>query len=474
MTSEGSDPTMETIDLHLNADDPENLEEESSGGTDHPRRLLRVRDELWAWGGNTRAVRIDGTKVCHWDEDDDDVRAVAVSDDGTVVAVGFDSGFTSLYTYDASEVVGDDGAADAAGGEEKKKKHPFGTTTPSPKHCKAGPTFAAPVRDMQFYPGSSSLLAVATEEGLCVLDLSNDSGTQEKYLEEEAAKHHNGSGIRGIAFTKNIMASLSMDGRLCLWDVSDASPSNWKLLQREEGRCVTKRDLGEMLGCADAWDRSCRPVFLSDPTILALPGETYLQLRKIVDGKNVTVFDQPLEKGHIESVVALASHGSHLVSTGRDKRVVLWLLEEVRRLRPICCCCCWISRYSYSRMFPPIVGPKRRCSQSKICAPDCRVGIGAYRCPVGRERRSSSRCMREWNVGDHDGHSCARAVVVVGRRGWNQQCHGIGRGASDGKGAGSSKSGESQFADDDEDRFPETYRITESILGGQKDKHDRL
>jgi WD40 repeat protein len=327
MTQETKTPT--TIDLHLNKDEDE-IE-------DHPRRLLRVpgTGELLAWGGDTGAIRAiltEGTSattatlmIRHWDEDDD-VRAVAVSHDGTRIAVGFDSGSTVIYSYSSDEIL-----AAAAG-----KQHPFCYQKPSPKHCQAGPTFSAAIRDLQFYPNSLELLAVATEEGLCVLDLSQNN--QERYLQEEAAKHHDDSGIRGIAFSPDgsIMASLAMDGRLCLWDTPGNKPaasSAWKLKHREKGRCVTKKDNGELLG-ADAWDRACRPHFRSNE-ILAVPGETYLQLRHCQHATET--YDQALEAGHVESIVAMASKGSHLLSTGRDKRVILWSIAQEVRVRSIDC-----------------------------------------------------------------------------------------------------------------------------------------
>lgn len=312
MTETELTKTAPTIDLQLNNDE--------DSAEDHPRRLLRVpgTKELIAWGGDTGVIRIidectgDSTVVRHWDEDDD-IRAVAVSHDGTRVGLGFDSGSTVIYTYSRDEVF-------ASG------KHPFLANKPSPRHCQAGPTFSAAVRDMQFYPNSQQRLAVATEEGLCVLDL--ETNNQERYLQDEAVKHHDDSGIRGIVFSEDgsLMASLAMDGRLCLWDTSGHTPSSWKLKLREKGRCVTKKDSGEMLG-ADAWDRSCLPHFMTD-TILVLPGETNLQLRQL---KSLETYDQALETKHVESIVAIASKGSHLISTGRDKRVILWsVIEDVR------------------------------------------------------------------------------------------------------------------------------------------------
>ena len=396
---EGNMTSTETIEtstkiLHELNEDPDNPE-------DHSRRLLRLvqkrpsdstssnhdKLELWAWGGDTSAILIDERKICHWD-DDDIVSAVAVSDDRTVVAVGFDTGCTSIYKYSESEVTAD-------------QPHPFGISKPLPKHHMESPSFVDRIRDLQFYPGSSNILAVAHEGGLCVLDLSNQDSGPEKFLEDDASKQHNESGIRSIAFSKdkNVMASLAMDGRLCLWDVSANAPRQWKLLFREPERCVTKKDPGTLSG-ADAWDQSCRPTFVEN-NILALPGETYLQLRKI-DGVKVSEHNQISDKGHIDTIVNVISNGSYLVSTGRDKRVVLWSLEKVR--------------YDSTKLsfvhhkFAVSVGSLACCRWSclveKGWGSKCQVGSSACRTRVCSHVRlvgsgSPARCLRRWEIGDY-------------------------------------------------------------------------
>jgi len=295
--------------LNASADDPEE--------EDFARHLLLVNDELWAWGGNSGTIMIGEQKVRYWD-DDDEVTALAVSDDRTVVVVGFETGGTNFYKYSEDEL--------AQAGD----KHPFCTSTPGSKHLMDSDTLEAGVRDLQFYPGSSDILAVAYEGGFFVLDLSKADFCNEKnrFLETEATEHHKEGGVRCIVFSKDkqVMASLGLDGRLCLWDVSDKSPRNWKCIIREKEKCVLKEDSG-FFGNGDAWDFSCRPFFHKGSSILALPGASYLQLRKI-EGSKVTEHDQ-LDKEHIDDMVTFASKGSHLVSTGRDKRVVLWTLKKV-------------------------------------------------------------------------------------------------------------------------------------------------
>lgn len=360
-----SDENVATIRLKLDI--------EQATNEDHPRRLLPVPvpsikdadnssgktdSTVLTYGGSTGliavltvlkasdpSVPVDLNTDClsrRWD-DDEDIRAVAVSNpklDATEsrVALGFDSGCTLFLLYDHFD--------------EKiteHQKHPFVVVSDDdePKCRKeSGPSFAAPVRDIQFHPQCSDWVVVATEEGVCMLrfQFSSSEATYTKYFQEEANKAHDGSGVRCVCFSPNgdIVASLGMDGRLCLWYVSlqassdDLKPHrNWTLIHRDTTRCITKRDTGEILG-ADPLDRSCRPYFLSD-TLLVLPGETYLQFRHIhkssTDGKASWVVNEQVEstKGHVESIVTFTSldnthnmNHKFLIATGRDKRITLW------------------------------------------------------------------------------------------------------------------------------------------------------
>jgi WD40 repeat protein len=352
------------IDLKLDSDSGSTNEE-------HPRRLLPLpssisnnvgtsTNTILVYGGNTGLIRTLQThynvnhndsddngndiltldKNClprHWD-DDEDIRAVAVSPDKTRVALGVDSGCTFFLLYDKFD--------------PSKENYPFVDATIRPK-IESGPSFSAPVRDIQFHPQSSDWVVIATEEGVCILHVpvTNASGTSNitytKYFQEETAKAHDGSGVRCVCFSPSgdIVASLGMDGRLCLWYVSLKSPDDelkphrhWTLIHRDASRCVTKRDTGEILG-ADSWDRSCRPYFISD-TLLVLPGETYLQFQHIHSTLNDakpswTVISQiESTKGHIESIVAFTSfddgivpNHKYLIATGRDKRISLWSID---------------------------------------------------------------------------------------------------------------------------------------------------
>ncbi|CAB9500649.1 WD repeat and HMG-box DNA binding protein 1 [Seminavis robusta] len=281
------------------------------------------------------------------------IRAVAVSTDGQRVALGFDNGETRVYQYNDYN-------------PKNTKFHPF---IPPPKtrsndddsdaesdeddgsnqqHDKSwmGPSLRAAVRDLKFFP-NSHWLAIASEDsdqGVCVVNVASEDTTSKCLLGPQCKDIHNSSGVRGASVTttgnNHFMASLAMDGRLCVWQ---ASPSSLEKLDgekskvpatKEDKQCVTKVDAGEASGFSDVYDRSSLPLWVSS-NVLVLPGQTHLQLRhaSLKDGKVVIQESkQPANsdpsKGHIETIVALTSAGDLIVSSGRDGRVILWRLEE--------------------------------------------------------------------------------------------------------------------------------------------------
>jgi WD40 repeat protein len=316
------------------------------------RRLLKIptTKEILAYGGsdcsinkivadNTSAKPTTAT-VRRWD--DEFVKAVAISFDGKRIVVGNDVCEVHVFHFNDDSNTSSINANDV---------HPFCRSDSKLGDLVLGATFDAPIRDLQFYPNSSDWIAVATEGGMgliCITDLSN---TATRYLWDLAAEHHN-SGIRSLSFhhlsnAQVCLASLSMDGRLCLWDVSDLkNPQDWKLLVRESTKCIPKNDVGDILG-ADPWDQSCRPMFLTVPSntkksnrisVLALPGMPYLQLRRLdINDAQIKLesCDQPnmndtAIQGHIEPIATLATcpNSSYLISGGRDNRVVLWSIQQ--------------------------------------------------------------------------------------------------------------------------------------------------
>ena len=360
-------PTI-SVDLKLDSDE------------DNPRCLLKLpTGQLLAYGGDDGTISLvtfkgskaTATPVRRFDEEA--VRALAVSPDGKRVAVGFDSGATQIYSYPDFEVSSSSSLhhpflpelPDPDTTEEADEDNLFSQsdglggslTVPGEKYF-AGPCFDSPVRDLLFLPLSAGTgtnnywLAAAWESGMCVLNATASATVTQRYLEEFAKEAYDEGGIRGLAFgsrnTNHTLTSLGMDGRLCLWDLSsDADhPEKWKLLRRENSCCVTKRDVGEVFG-ADAWDRSCRPHFVqsSENGLLAVPGATYLQLRKMSQTSptaitTVTDHDQPVvgddkdspHQGHIESIVTMTSSpisdDPYIITSGRDGRVVVWEIQS--------------------------------------------------------------------------------------------------------------------------------------------------
>lgn len=344
---------------------------------DIPRRLVPFPDgHLVAYGDDNGTLTCIDTNASK-DKvavrtfrtyDDAAVRAVAVSSDGQRVAVGFDNGETRLYQYDEYDYTDKsqghpfvpkkssdtDGASDNEdddddfGGNAFLSQHDRGEDNEDDDDAEgrswAGPQLEGPIRDLTFLP-KSHMLAISSESGLFVVNVTSAETMADRYMRIQVEKEHDTCGIRGVSVSSDrtkLLASLAMDGRLCVWKASGldqlGSPSDEIPVKREENCCVPKKDIGETNG-ADPFDRSCLPHFVK-PTVLALPGKDHLQLRSVsLLGEKVMIEESEQEvnsdpsKGHIEPIVALASSGEHVVSSGRDGRVVLWSLadDEVSR-----------------------------------------------------------------------------------------------------------------------------------------------
>ena len=184
---------------------------------DHPRRLLKLGNHILAYGGDDGTISLitddddnnnkKARPVRRWD--DDAVRAVAASDDGKRIAIGLDCGATLIYAYDDYRRTTDE-------------THPFVGTLPEPKESQednllsqsdttllpqqldhetvyAGPHLDSPVRDLKFYP-NQYYLGIASESGLCIIDVTSKESIGTRYLEEKAKEEHDDGGIRGLAF----------------------------------------------------------------------------------------------------------------------------------------------------------------------------------------------------------------------------------------------------------------------------------
>jgi hypothetical protein len=293
------------------------------------------------------------------------IRALAVSTDGRRVAVGYDNGDLRILPYDeysdatklhpfippAKELKNDDNDSDSDDegnffSQEDGMDSSVTNNIPD-NWWSGGLSFESSVRDLKFFP-NSHWLAIASEDvtqAITVVNVESEATTKDRrylQLQCETREVHNRSGVRGVAVTsgdQTLIASLAMDGFLCVWNVSPrglkelASDEEKVSVTKEETPCVTKPDYGEAMG-ADSWDRSCLPWWVSQ-NVLALPGQTHLQLRKVTVSNGNVVLQQSKEaihsdtsNGHIQTIVALTSLKEWIVSSGRDGRVIMWRLRD--------------------------------------------------------------------------------------------------------------------------------------------------
>lgn len=320
--------TAQTTTFSLGLDD-------AGDDFEHPRRLLQLPcKSVLAYGGDEGIISCIMTgeeKFQVVQRYDDGVRAIAFSEDGKRVAIGFDSGEIRIVKYDDYEYV-------------PGTPHPFAQLhqkaadndllsqdhTTSHEDCFPGPQFDSPIRDLLFLRqdfGSFSLV-IASETGMCLVDADSSETISTRTLEHESIEAHGHCGIRGLCVHDQsaLMASLAMDGKLCLWDikmVDGRTTPSVTLAQKESKICIPRNDVGEVHG-ADAFDRSCRPVF--HKTLLATPGQLLPAIRNIQGNQLKTVETTNCEDdGHVESVVAIAFYSNDfLITSGRDRRVIFW------------------------------------------------------------------------------------------------------------------------------------------------------
>jgi len=342
-----------------------------------PRRFLPLpgRATLLAYGGDDGVItariqdsRGDEFKVMHCY--DDMVRAVAVSADGKRLVVGCDDGSTMIYALDdwdsASggdvhpfcqklETKNDENDNDDDD-DDMLLSQDFSSASASGLKSFAGPKFELPIRDLQFVASPADdktsaayWLAIASEAGLVLVNVTSSSTLLERALEHPVQEHHSHSGIRGVAVQKQFLATLAMDGRLCVWDTEKKM-----LVEREATTCIAKKDVGEIHG-ADAFDRSCRPVLypLSEETgtyVLATPGRLIPALRLLdtsTEGKpklqTLEMENIKEDQGHLEPIVCIAflesnydaqtDRARYFVTCGRDARVILWKWDQVEHTK---------------------------------------------------------------------------------------------------------------------------------------------
>ncbi|GKY95432.1 hypothetical protein MPSEU_000504700 [Mayamaea pseudoterrestris] len=341
------DRPTQTLDLPLDHDE------------EHPRRLLALGRQIIAYGGDDGTVALvertsSSTHVARPIRrfDDDSVRVIGASDDGKRVVIGSDSGMVQVYSYDDYDA---------------NEAHPFISNSPTinedapdeddllmsqsdalgasyqGEQTFAGPSYEAPIRDVKFLP-NSHFAVIATETALTIVNLESSNTLTENVQELETDV-----GVRGVTMIQTeendlILSALDMNGRLTHYKISlydDKNTTSYQVLEKEARLVIEKRDVGEMLG-ASAACRSSRPCWLqmadNRRAVLAVGGQTYLQLRALGTLKmELSEQDQPLSildsetggvQGHLDSIVLTETIGNdHVVSCGRDKRLVVWKLE---------------------------------------------------------------------------------------------------------------------------------------------------
>ena len=238
--------------------------------------------------------------------------------------------------------------------------------SPTMKEFK-GPRFDAAIRHMTFDPRSSSTskqyyVAMVSESSAAPLRVVNvyDEDTVEKqvYLEEEGCDYHMGSGVKSVAYSnsggggnkKVWLTTLSMEGKINLWDVSSplTLPDNWSHVHSDYVQ-VTPKDMGFS---ANAGDKACHLVWGSiggvgekkKKDVLLVPGKVDVQVRVIPGGSSsdedsLTCFKKQqflmaLEEGHKDNIVAMAfepvksdddqSRSRRVVTAARDGKLLLW------------------------------------------------------------------------------------------------------------------------------------------------------
>lgn len=327
------EPTL-TLSLQAKQDDDDDNNDNDDEVTEEPYRLVKIGRDVLVYGGvDGLLVRAqDQMTVRRWE--DDALRAVAASPNQKMIAVGLDSGEVEIYHFDdyvptSTDAVhpfcdthksGDDDDDDAFLSQSDRLTCPL----PSDKK-RMGPRADSSVRELLFL--NDIYLAIATESGLVVTDISQGEEDMPTYLVQEAKQEHNGSGIKGLAWNAidEILTTLAMQGDVCYWKCPLASPADsWTLWRKEPNLKVLKKDVGECLG-ASAMDRATRPH--QNGRHLAIPGSNLWQLVEFqsnpeLDYKELFQNDTV----HNKHTVVIRSRDAHWITTDRDGKIVLWEL----------------------------------------------------------------------------------------------------------------------------------------------------
>ena len=346
----------------------------------HPRRLIELRGNVLAFGGDTGIITAISTS--EYDESskpktrvlyryDEPIRAIAISKDTLRIAVGFQDGSIDVYYFTREELDQCDAndhpflskskkkeegdSLDSSSQEEDPFANDFLTQSEemedlnyeaSSLHRKfrLGLQFESIVRGLEFDPrshGKCYYLAIAAESspGFLIVNATSEDTSKDlkcRYLAEEAKDAYQEGGVRGLAYDLlgETVTTLGMDGRVCVWNVKtfDDPELEWELMHRDSHKVVTKPDVGEWNG-SDVADRSLGLGWSSDDKYLAFPGETFLQFRRKAENEEWSKKDcMALKMGDkIGEIVSLAhdpKKEGYVVTSSRDGKICLWQITE--------------------------------------------------------------------------------------------------------------------------------------------------
>ncbi len=311
---------------------------------------------------------------------DDPVRALAFSQDGQRVAVGFDDGNVDVYSFSLDQLKSEeDGSSlphpfarvtsgkDDASKEDSSQDDGLGDLFTQgddedaeglfSSSDKLAPTFRlkhrqeSSIRSLQFDPKMTGkyFLAIASDSspGFIVVDATSETST-ETYLSDESVKCHNEDGLRSLSYSPDgsTIATMTHKGRLCMFNIEGDDPEiDWELRHRDGHIAVQKPDMSAFQDF-DSGDRSIGPVWSTDGLLLGLPGEKDLHFRwkggdefkrdfmilpkmgnDSINGELVGMAFDPLNEGYV-------------VTSSRDGMISVWKICDsdkglVSRLFPL-------------------------------------------------------------------------------------------------------------------------------------------
>jgi WD40 repeat protein len=333
--------------------------------TEYNRRLIVHADHLYAIGGENGTITAtslsDPSSFRVVQQYDEPVRALAFSPDGKRVAVGYEDGNVDIYSFDSEQLeqgvhpfLGNHGNNDTTSKSQdvfddflsQDNDGLFDSSEKLTPSFRLGHRFEASIRSLEFDPRCKNgkyFLAISSEAapGFMVVDATNEKSFQ-KFFATESEKEYNQGGVRSLQYSPDgsMITSLGLDGKLCFWSVEGSDPElEWELVHSDSHKVITKPDLGQF---ADSADRSCYPTWNVDGSILALPGDKDLQLRRKTNSdsnwmKNDCIVLSPSNDESNCEIVAISfdpRNEGYVVTSSRDGKVGLWkLTDESSRVR---------------------------------------------------------------------------------------------------------------------------------------------